>query len=174
MIAAQIGEGDKYEAIKKAITILITDFVLITDSGQYHNGYVLYDPRSGSTFTDIIEVHTLELPKVPQKPDSSNLWNWLQFFNAKNEEEYMTLTKKNPRIGKAVVILKELSEDERTRLLAEDREKAWKDQQGRIDFAVMKTKIETAKKALSKGLSLELIQDLTGLKAEEIVALKND
>ncbi|GHV80158.1 hypothetical protein AGMMS49944_19490 [Spirochaetia bacterium] len=75
MITAQIGEGDTYENIKKAITILITDFVLITDSEEYHNGYVLHDPCSGSTFTDIIEVHTLELPKVPQKTDRSNLWN---------------------------------------------------------------------------------------------------
>ncbi|GHV80157.1 hypothetical protein AGMMS49944_19480 [Spirochaetia bacterium] len=98
----------------------------------------------------------------------------------------MMLTKNNPRIGKAVVILKQLSADERTRMLAEDREKAWKDQQGRIDFALQKgrmegskegvteTKTETAKKALSKGLPIELIQDLTGLKAEEIVALKTE
>jgi predicted transposase/invertase (TIGR01784 family) len=106
----------------------------------------------------------------------------------------MTLTKKNPRIGKAVVILKKLSEDERTRMLAEDREKAWKDQQGRLDFAlqqgfeqgrekgreeglrkgVTETKIEMAKKALSEGLSVELIQRLTGLKPEEIGALKNE
>lgn len=97
----------------------------------------------------------------------------------------MTLTKKNPQIQKAVVILKELSADERTRMLAEDREKAWKDEQGRLDFAlqrgrtegrmegVTETKIETAKKALSKGLPIELIQDLTGLKPEEIAVLKN-
>jgi predicted transposase YdaD len=90
----------------------------------------------------------------------------------------MTLTKKNPRIGKAVVILKELSADERTRMLAEDREKAWKDEQGRLDFALQKGRSEksydVAKKALSEGLSIELIQRLTSLKSEEIVALKTE
>ena len=45
------------------------------------------------------------------------------------------LATKSPELKKAVGVLKELSADERTRMLAEDREKARRDMASRLDGA---------------------------------------
>jgi len=93
------------------------------------------------------------------------------------------LTEKNPRIGKAVGRLKELSEDERTRLLAESREKWEWDDAARMRAAEekgLKTGLEkglekgllaVAHAALRKNLPVEEIMALTGLSREKIQTL---
>ena len=45
------------------------------------------------------------------------------------------LATKSPELKKAVGVLKELSADERTRMIAEDREKARRDEASRLDGA---------------------------------------
>ena len=52
MLAVQLQPGEKYEKIKKVISIVILDYNLVTDSEHFHNKYVLYDPKTGSLFTD--------------------------------------------------------------------------------------------------------------------------
>jgi len=123
MVAEQVSRRDSYRKIKRSICILITNYVQIPENGYYHNRYRLYDPRTKSEFTDLVEANTLELPKLPHNTDGSALWDWLKFLAAEREEELKMLAEKNPQIGRAVARLQELSEDERTRLLAESREK---------------------------------------------------
>jgi hypothetical protein len=43
---------------------------------QYHHRFILYDIENKVEFTDIIEVNTLELRKLPQAEDGSELWDW--------------------------------------------------------------------------------------------------
>ncbi len=78
----------------------------------------------------------------------------------------------NPQIEKAVVVLKELSGDERTRLLEESREKARRDQRSREDHAfeqgMLNTKVEIIKSALEMNMTIHDIAKLTHLTADEI------
>jgi predicted transposase/invertase (TIGR01784 family) len=175
MIIEQIGKGEDYDLIQKVISIVITDFELITDSKAYHNKYRLSDINTCSQFSDALEINVLELPKLPKEPDSSQLWNWLCFLKSKREGEFAMIAEKSPTIEKAVTVLKELSEDERTRLLYEEREKARRDERGRIKFAekegAKKQARETAVKAIQKNMSIADIADLTGLSQEEIEEL---
>ena len=69
MVTDQIGNGDDYQDIKRSICILITDFALVHENRSYHNRYRLFDPRTGSEFTDLLEVNALEMPKLPQDGD---------------------------------------------------------------------------------------------------------
>jgi predicted transposase/invertase (TIGR01784 family) len=226
MVTQQIGKGDDYSAIKRVITVVITNFILIHDSENYHNTYRLNDIKSGSQFTDLMEVNTLELPKLPSENDRTQLWDWLKFFRSNKEEELKMLETKSPQIKKAVGVLMELSADERTRLLYEEQEKIRMDQSARIAYAERKIrfaeekvslaeekaflaeekvslaekkaslaeekaflarengiregetkgerkgKIETARKALSKNMSVEDVIDLTGLSRSEIESLQ--
>jgi len=87
MVAEQIGRGESYRKIERSICILITDYVQIPENGCYHNRYRLYDPKSGSEFTDLMEVNTLELPKLPHNTDGTALWDWLKFLAARQEKE---------------------------------------------------------------------------------------
>jgi predicted transposase/invertase (TIGR01784 family) len=179
MATEQIGRGEDYQAIKRSISILITDYVQIPENQDYRNRYRLHDRKTGSEFTDLLEVNTLELPKLPPEGDGTALWDWLEFLKANQEEELMRLAEKNPQLGKAVSRLVELSEDEQTRLLAESREKLQRDIVAREHAAEEKGREEgreeaqfaIARKALGEGLPLETVMAITGLSQSEILQL---
>lgn len=125
MITEQIAPGENYGVIKKAISIVITNHVLVKENQSYFNKYRLYDKKTGSEFTDKIEVNTLELPKLPFETDNSKLWNWLRFLKSDKEEELKMLAEKSKPLEKAVNVLTEISQDKIMRQLAESREKGF-------------------------------------------------
>ena len=123
MLTDQIGIGGDYLSLKRSICILIADFVLVQENENYHNRYRLFDPQTGSEFTDLLEVVTLELPKLPQGGDGTALWDWLRFVGARRKEELEMLAEKNPQVAKAVAKLVELNAEERERMIADSRMK---------------------------------------------------
>jgi predicted transposase/invertase (TIGR01784 family) len=90
----------------------------------------------------------------------------------------------SPVIAKAYGVLKELSADEATRLLAESREKAFFDDLSRYEEAMEEglekgardKALEVAKGLLSKGMSLSDITELTKLSLAEVkrLAMQDD
>jgi predicted transposase/invertase (TIGR01784 family) len=187
MVTEQISRGEDYRRIERSICILVTDYIQIPENDYYHNRYRLFDPKTGSEFTDLVEVNTLELPKLPHNTDGTALWDWLKFLAARQEEELKMLAEKNPQIGKAVARLQELSEDERTRLLAESREKMEWDNAARMQAAEergLKRGLEeglekgleegllsVAQAALKRNLPIEEVMALTGFSKEKIQSL---
>jgi predicted transposase/invertase (TIGR01784 family) len=171
MVTEQIGKGEDYAAIKKVISIVITDFVIIQDSEAYHNQYRLRDIKTGSEFSDIIEINTLELPKLPSVNDDTELWDWMTFFKLEREEDLKMLAQSGPQIQKAVGVLMELSQDERTRLLYEEREKARRDESARMRGAFERGINTVAKNLLQKKMPMDEIAEVTGLSREEIERL---
>jgi predicted transposase/invertase (TIGR01784 family) len=123
-LTGQICKSDPYVQIKPAICILITDFVLVTENRAYHNRYRLRDFQTQSEFTDLVEINTLELPKLPNEADGSTIWAWLEFLKADSREQMDMLAEKNPDVKKAVVRLAKLSADEKARMLHDARQKA--------------------------------------------------
>ena len=93
-------------------------------------------------------------------------------METKDEEELEMLATKSPELKKAVGVLMELSADERTRMIAEDREKARRDEASRLDGAIRERNLEVARNALAEGLSFDLVQKITGLDMETIKRLK--
>jgi predicted transposase/invertase (TIGR01784 family) len=75
---------------------------------------------------------------MPGGSDGSKLWDWALFFNAKTEEELNMIATRNREVGRAVKALYKLSADDEVRLRYEAREKAWRDEQGRIAFGIDK------------------------------------
>ena len=139
MLAVQLRAGEEYAKIKKVITIVILDYSLVSDSEHFHNKYRLYDSETGSLFTDVMEIHTLELKKVPpssappedDKKTERQIY-WLRLIKAEREEEIEMLATKIPEIGEAYKVMKRLSQDEEMRLLYDSREKAIRDEQARL------------------------------------------
>jgi predicted transposase/invertase (TIGR01784 family) len=176
MITEQIGSGDDYDKIKRVISIIITDFDLVDESEPYHHCFTFYDSQHNVQFTDLVEIHTLELSKLPDKSDKTELYNWLRFLQAERKEEIDMLTKDNPQITRAVGVLMELSADEKARLLFESREKARRDEasrtKGAVKSAVKDTAKGFAKKLLKRNRSIEEIIEDTGLSREEIEELR--
>jgi predicted transposase/invertase (TIGR01784 family) len=176
MVAGQITKGDEYGILKRAISIVITDYVLLPEEEQYHNAYRWLNVKTHRAFTDLIELNTLELPKLPQQADKSALWDWMRFLKCEKQEEFEMIAAKNPKIEKAVGILMDLSADERTRLLEESRQKALWDYNSRMKSAFDKginqggeqRAFQIAQNALRDGLSADMIQRITGLSMEDI------
>jgi len=179
LIKEQIGAGDGYQAIKRVISIIITNWNMVKDSQAYHNRYRLYDRKTGSELTDLVEINLLELPKVPKETDHSPLWSWLRFIAAEGEEEAAMLKGDNPHIEKALGVLKLLSGDEEVRFMAEAREKARLDYKAQYDGGLrdglaqgrMEERLSMAENALRKDMPLPVIAELTGLSLAEIEAL---
>ncbi|MDR1000680.1 MAG: Rpn family recombination-promoting nuclease/putative transposase [Clostridiales bacterium] len=171
LVTEQIGKGDDYAAIKRVISIVVTDEKLIDTSLRYHHRFTLYDKDAGVQFTDLLEVHTLELSKLPRDADGTPLYDWASFIAAETEEELDLLAERNPTISKAVVKLKELSADERARDLYERREKERRDIAMFVRAGIKQSQFEVAKNMLAAGETVEKITMYTGLTREEVEGL---
>jgi predicted transposase/invertase (TIGR01784 family) len=175
LITDQIDAGEVYSAIKRVITILIVDYVLIPESPRYHNRFTLYDPASAIEFTDLIEINTLELPKLPKIADNY-LWHWLRFLRAESKEDLDMVAQASPKLEKVVGKLLELSEDESARMIYEAEVKQERDNRARMRGALEKgiteERMEIARKLLNMELPLENIAKATDLSLEEIEKLR--
>jgi predicted transposase/invertase (TIGR01784 family) len=190
MITEQIGSGDDYENIKRVINIVITDFNMIKGSPKYHHRFVQYDSDNGVAFTDLTEIHTLELSKLPENFDGTALCDWLKFLAAETEADFDMVAERSPQIQTAVVRLKELSADERTRMLYEAREKEQRDIRAREKGARLdgwkegekigkeigerRAFITVAQNMLKRGRPVTEIMEDTGLTFEDIERLQRN
>jgi predicted transposase/invertase (TIGR01784 family) len=122
-LSRQIAPGQIYAQIRKVITIVITNYDMIEADGYYHHKFWLYDPEKRVGLTDIMEVHTLEMKKLPETasddPKENELRDWLRLIRSEEEDEIEMLAAKTPEMEMAVGRLKQLSADERTRMLYE-------------------------------------------------------
>ena len=111
MVLGQIKTGDDYDKLQRVINIVITDQELIKGDKVYHHKYRLYDPETYSEFTDLLEVRTLELSKLPEADDGSVLWGWMSFFTAETKEDLAMVATKSPVLEEAVHYLLDMSKD---------------------------------------------------------------
>ena len=77
------------------------------------------------------------------------------------------IAQRSPQHKKAVGVLMELSADERTRMLAENREKARRD----IASMIREARFDVARKLLKRNRPIGEIVEDTGLTREEVEAL---
>ena len=130
LITEQLG-GDKkrYEDVNKVISIVITDEVLIDECEKYHHHFTFCDPEceNAVVLSDLVEVYTVELSKLPQNPDGTNLYDWASFIAAETEEELDMIAARNPEFGRTVIKLREMSASEKARAEYERRQKAERD-----------------------------------------------
>jgi predicted transposase/invertase (TIGR01784 family) len=173
LVTEQLGSGIDFNIIKKVISIVITDEPMIDSTGKYHHRFVLCEPETGIQFTDLIEINTLELCKLPEDTDGTTLYDWSKFIAAENEDELDKVAKRNQEVEKAVVKLKELSADERARELFESQEILRRENAAQKRWAVKQREYEIAKNAMLMNMDLVDIIKLTGLTSEELAELQN-
>jgi len=180
LVTEQLGIGQDYSLIKKVVSIIIMDYTItqLSESDRYHHQF-RYRTDDGVELTDLVELNTLELPKLPPEADKTELWNWMRFIQSSDEEELTMLATRSPELKKAVVVLKELSNDERTRMITEAREKARRDEASRVNSAEKRGReegrrekaIAVARKLLKLNMPIDEIAEATGLSCEEIKTL---
>ena len=177
LIVGQIDEGRKYK-LKRVISILITNYELIAESPSYHHCFTLYDPRAAVQFTDLLEIRTLELTKIPLEPDVY-LWHWLRFFRAETKEELDMVATASPAIQKATARVLKMSKDEKARMFHEYELKARDYERARLGDAVEKgiatgrteERIAIVQNMLRRNRPIAEIAEDTGLSPDAIKKL---
>jgi predicted transposase/invertase (TIGR01784 family) len=113
LLGDQLKKGDEYGQLHQVVSICICDHVLLDEEDYYANDYEMRN-RKGRSFTDLLKVVILELPKLPEREDEA-VWPWLQFFKCKKQEEFEMLARKHPELKEAVSCVRKMSFGEQWR-----------------------------------------------------------
>ena len=124
--------GQKYDKLKRCISISILGFDL-DERPEYHKVYRLRD-EAGHEFSDMLEVHVIELNKTLS--GTGRMDDWIRLFNVKTEEELemLEMSTKNLGILEAVKEVRIMSLRKNLRLLHEARQKEIRDRAAREDY----------------------------------------
>ena len=173
MFTADLRRGEDYEKAKRCVVITILDFELEDCvSTDYHNIYMLRD-QNGNLYTDVLELHTIELKKNPHKEQPCPLDEWHCLFNAETEEDLDMIKSgtKNLGIIEAIKELKEISLTDRLRYEHEMRLKAKRDRRAEDKFVYVQGQKDGIEIGKAQGFSV-LIDYMrsNGLSDEQIIA----
>lgn len=189
LYASTIDKGEDYIYAKKVVIIAIIDYELdltkeIEEMETVWN--VIERKNKNLMLTDKLELHIIELRKAREeyeKNKSNKKAQWMMFINNPNEMEVQEIMKENKEIEEAVVIIKEMTEDEKLERLAFLRQKAIMDEKaiyaagldkGEIkgrEEGIKEKQIEVAKRMKAKNMDIDIIIEITELTKEEIEKL---
>ena len=147
-------KGLDYTQTKPSIHIGIMMKSPIPEDAAFYNEYALKNRRTGYEFTGKIAIHVLDLScleQVPEEERNSALYYWACVFKAKTWKEVLAMTEQSESIKKAVVTLRELSEDEKIRLQCEARERYQMDWQSSMRTSREKGREEGRKEGRESG-----------------------
>ena len=154
---ADMKKGLDYTQAKPSIHIGIMMKSPVPEDAAFYNEYALKNRRTGYEFTGKIALHVLDLScleQVSEEERKSPLYHWACVFKAKTWKEVLAMAEQSESIKKAVVTLRELSEDEKIRLQCEARERYQMDWQ-----SSMRTSREEGRKEGEQAMA-ELINKL--------------
>ena len=180
MYTEQISAGEDYTVFKKCVSISILDFKLFEQEPEFYSCFHIREDSRNFLYTDKMEFHVLELPKLPKelKEDSSDIELWGKFINAERKEEFVMLAEKNTYIDSAYQHLQLISQDKEKRMEYEAREKAIRDYNQGILEAEQRGETRAtkriAKTLLLSGTSVDLVTQSTGLSIEQVQSLKKE
>ena len=159
------------------INIVITDFNIFEwrDAAKFHGVFRVTEQDEGNLFSDALEIHTLELPKLRRWPLKENLEAlecWCLYLNNMEGEVMERIAEKEPMIRRAMTVEDLFTKNEEERRLYELREKGRRDFENAMQTSERRGKLEVARSMLTDAMRPDLISKFTGLTVEEIEALR--
>jgi predicted transposase/invertase (TIGR01784 family) len=131
-------EGENYKSLPRMINIAVVDFDIFTweNPEKFHSVFHIREDDEGVMFTDKLEFHILELPKLKriplekrQRKDWSPVECWGLYLDNLEEGDIMEqIMEREPMIKRALTVEDVFAKNARERELYEMREK------GRRDF----------------------------------------
>ena len=185
MVSEQKNINLSYSNLKKCVAINLLDFNYIKQTERFHTVYHINEDSENIRYTNIMEWHIVELPKLPVNDDGTDLYDWIKFLVAKNKEEFEMAAQTSEYINEAYQTLEVISQDEKKRLAYLARQKYIADTNtlleenlergieiGKAEGAE-RTKIITVSNALAKGIAFEVALQIADLTEESYNALKD-
>lgn len=192
MYTDQIEEGQSYKVFKKCVSISILNFKLFKDTDEFYSCFHILEDTRHTLYTDKMEFHVLELPKLPKelKEDANDRLLWAKFISAETKEEFDMLASKNEYINSAYEQLQVISQDKQKQMEYTARLKAELDynqgmleaeqrgrQEGRREGRQegrQETCISMVIEMLQEGLNINTISKISKLSISEIEELKKN
>ena len=179
--------GEEYTRAKRVVIIAIVDFE-IDITKELRRMETIWNIRekekTEKVLTDLLEIRIINLRRVREayQEDKENKKNqWVMFLEDPNSKEVKEIMEKNEDVKKAIITVKEMSEDEKMERLAELREKAIRDEKALYNTGIRegteigerKKKIEVIKRMLEDNMDITLIKKYANATDEEIEQAKN-
>lgn len=161
MYTSDLKSGEGYGKLKRSIALNIINFNLF-DTPAYCSEFGLYEKNRRELLTDKLSICFFELRKLGKTVDAGDArQQWLQFINSESEEELGMVEKNTDRseLKKAVMIVREMSADERTREIARLREKALHDEANALGAAREEGKAAERERAIAYMRMLGISQE---------------
>ncbi len=172
---ADMKKGLDYTQANPSIHIGIMMKSPVPEDAAFYNEYALKNRRTGYEFTGKIALHVLDLScleQVPEEERNSPLYYWACAFKAKTWKEVLAMAEQSESIKKAVVTLRELSEDEKIRLQCEARERYQMDWQSSMRTRREKGELKKAQEVtlalVKRKMSVEEIAQIVGVEETKI------
>lgn len=150
----QLDSGHEFARLKPVVCIIIMDF-LEFQGPRFHSIFRVLEVHNYEEFSQHLEIHTLELPKlshVTPDADDEAVLVWGKFFAADSDEELEQLAMNHPIIAPATSALTTLSQDPAARELARQRRLAELDYLSGIDEARAEGKAEGKAEGLQDAI----------------------
>lgn len=163
----QLKSGDGYGKLNQCISINVLNFILFDEWMDFHSSFRMREDKHNSVLTDNFIAHYFELKKIGKNFDKNNKQElWLRLINAETEDELDMLQQTGVKsIQDAVVVLHKMSADEKTRELAEMREKALHIEATEKSYARAEGEAAGLKKGRAEGERRKEAEILANLKA---------
>ncbi len=129
MFTEKLRPRESYRELKRCVGISILDFDLFRGEEDFYSSFHIREDSRGFLYTDKMEFHVIELPKLPGelREESDRVELWARFIGAERKEEFDMLAKKDPYIESAYEHLQVISQDREKQWEYEAREKAVRD-----------------------------------------------
>jgi predicted transposase/invertase (TIGR01784 family) len=179
LFTSDLKSGDEYGQLQQAISINIVNFNMF-DGKDFHNEVVPVIKGTDKVFSDKMNIHFFELPKVSRNLNKNNRKElWMQFIKADSEEEFEMLKNTNvAEIVNATNVILDMSEDTRMRELARWREKAAHDRASALGSAkregIAIGRAEGKDEGIKAMIENMRLSGMTDEQIEKIVNIKKD
>lgn len=151
-VTKQVKLEERYRNIKAVIVIAILDFTIRHDDDKYFHGNILKDMIDNKIYTDVEQIYTLELPKIPANDDNKELWTWLKFLKSNTVDEMKKIKNKIPEVDEAMSIYENFISNEELKSILETQEIKYKlDRNEWIAEGATNAKVELAVKLIKTG-----------------------
>uniref|UniRef100_UPI0025E09C36 Rpn family recombination-promoting nuclease/putative transposase n=1 Tax=uncultured Clostridium sp. TaxID=59620 RepID=UPI0025E09C36 len=183
MYEEQLGEGEDYSKLNRTVCINILNFKYLKTE-KFHTGYRLKELETNEELTDVIEMHFIEIPKLPEESDEKDiLMAWTEFLRDPESEKVRSIEMSIEEIREAKDELIRLSNDESQRELYEMRSKILKDKVSALNEAERKGIEKGRKEGIEKGRkegiekgikqrNIEIAKNLLDVLDDETISLK--
>ena len=175
MYEEQLGEGEDYSKLNRTVCINILNFKYLKTE-KFHTGYRLKELETNEELTDVIEMHFIEIPKLPEESDEKDmLMAWTEFLRNPESEKVRSLEMSIEEIREAKDELIRLSNDNKQRELYEMRSKILKDKVSALNEAERKGIEKGRREGIEEGIKqekVEIAKNLLDVLDDETISLK--